>query len=76
VDSTSTSIIELGTFEYPFLNAASAFIELFNFYNENPAYEATVFLREGTISKIYSSIQPWILMGAKNLTITSYSTTG
>jgi hypothetical protein len=64
--------VELGTFEYPYKKLIPVFIELMNFYANEPTYSAQVFLKEETIHILYSIYEP-ILIVSSNLTFTPYS---
>ena len=76
MDPTSTSDIELGTFQYPFKMVTFPFKELFNYYIDAPSYTATIYIKEGTTNTIYTVLDPIIILGAASLTITGYGSNG
>ena len=72
VDPTSTLVIELGTFQYPFKSLGFVFVELLNFH-ANTARTINVYLKENTQN--YVDLNFNYIINITTVTISSYSTT-
>ena len=67
----TTSYFDLGTYEHPFKNIASASLEIFNFmYDMGTNY--TIYHKRGTTNKIYYGLMPIILLNLRMHTIMPY----
>ena len=72
VDPTSTSVIELGTLQYPFKSLGFVFVELLNFH-ANTARTINVYLKENTQNYVDLSFN--YIINITTVIISSYSST-
>ena len=72
VDPTSTSVIELGTLQYPFKSLGFVFVELLNFHSHS-VRTINVYLKENT--KNYVDLSFNYIINITTVIISSYSST-
>jgi hypothetical protein len=61
LDSTSTSTLEFGTYEYPFKHLIYPFRELFNYFIGDSNVTVILYIKYGTTNILYSGSNPIVI---------------